>query len=94
MITLDEARRVASLARLGLTDAELAHLAPQLDAIVAYVAHLSEASTEGVEPLAHPLDAFGVFRDDEPASSLPTDEALRASPGRDGPYHSVPAVLE
>lgn len=93
-LSADEARWAAHLARLALSEAELATLTPQLASIVDYVAQLQSVDTEGVEPLAHPHDASCVFREDEPAPSLPAEEALANSPGRTGPYHSVPAVLE
>jgi aspartyl-tRNA(Asn)/glutamyl-tRNA(Gln) amidotransferase subunit C len=93
-LTLDQVRQIAHLARLELTDDELAVLAPQLDAIVDYMARLQEAPTAGVEPLAHALPVENVFRDDEPAASVPVDEALANAPARSGPYYAVPAVLE
>ena len=81
-LSLDDVRKIALLSRLELSDDELAVLAPQLDAIVGYVAQLSEAPTDGVEPLAHALPVSNVFRDDEPAGSLSVDEALAAAPQR------------
>jgi aspartyl-tRNA(Asn)/glutamyl-tRNA(Gln) amidotransferase subunit C len=93
-LSTDDARKAAHLARLALTEAELATLTPQLASIVEYVAQLQAVNTEGVEPLAHPHDSSCVFREDEPAPSLPAETALAQSPGRQGPYHSVPAVLE
>ena len=93
-LTAEQVRQIAHLARLELTDAELAVLAPQLDAIVAYMGQLQQVSTQGVEPLAHALPVENVFRDDEPAASLPVDEALANTPARRGPFYAVPAVLE
>jgi aspartyl-tRNA(Asn)/glutamyl-tRNA(Gln) amidotransferase subunit C len=97
-LTPDQVRQIAHLARLELSDAELAVLAPQLGAIVEYVDLLQQAPTEGVEPLAHALPVDNVFRDDEPAPSLPVDEALANAPARkkvEGQtYYAVPAVLE
>ncbi len=90
---------VAHLARLRLSDAELATMTAQLSAIVDYVAQLSEVDTEGVEPLAHALPVQNVFRDDEPAPSLSLDEALANAPDRrTGPrgeqFYGVPPVQE
>jgi aspartyl-tRNA(Asn)/glutamyl-tRNA(Gln) amidotransferase subunit C len=92
-------RDIAVLARLELSEAELQEMAPQLGAIVGYVAQLQEISTEGVEPLAHALPVSNVFRDDEPAPSLNVDEALANAPdrrrdGRGDRFYGVPAVLE
>ena len=93
-LTPDQVRQIAHLARLELTEAELVVLAPQLGAIVDYMAQLQQVPTDGVEPLAHALPIQNVFRDDEPADSLPVDEALANAPARRGPYYAVPAVLE
>ncbi len=93
-LTPDQVRQIARLARLELTEGELAVLAPQLDAIVEYVAQLRQAPTEGVEPLAHALPVENVFRDDDPGPSLTVDEALANAPARRGPFYAVPAVLE
>src|SRR5207253_1620265 len=61
---------VANLARLELTAAELAVMTGQLNRIVEYVDQLQSLNTDGVEPLAHPLDLANVFRADEPQPSL------------------------
>jgi aspartyl-tRNA(Asn)/glutamyl-tRNA(Gln) amidotransferase subunit C len=93
-LTPDDVRKIALLSRLELSDDELAVLGPQLDAIVGYVAQLSEAPTDGVEPLAHALPVQNVFRDDEPGESLPVEQALANAPAKRGAFFQVPAVLE
>lgn len=85
---------VAHLARLELTEAELAAMTPQLGAILDYVNQLQEIDTAGVEPLAHALDVANVFREDKPAPSLPVDEALANAPERRGDFYAVQAVLD
>ena len=93
-LSSDDVRWVAHLARLELSDAELATMTPQLSAILDYVTQLQQVNTDGVEPLAHPLKVSNVFRPDEPAPSLPVDQALANSPDRRGDYFGVPAVLD
>lgn len=97
-LSADQVRWIAHLARLELSEAELATLTPQLSAIVGYVAQLREVDTAGVEPLAHALPVQNVFRDDEPAPSLPVDEALANAPDRrevgGEQFYGVPAVLD
>lgn len=89
----DEVRKVARLARLELAEADLARLQPQIAAILDYVNQLQQLPTDGVEPLAHPLPVSNAFRDDEPAPSLPVDDALSNAPNRIGNYFGVPAVF-
>jgi aspartyl-tRNA(Asn)/glutamyl-tRNA(Gln) amidotransferase subunit C len=92
-LTIDEVHKVADLARLELTDAELDVMARQLSAIVDYINQLQQVNTDGVEPLAHALDVHDVFRADEPAPSLPPDEALANAPARKGNFYRVPPVF-
>jgi aspartyl-tRNA(Asn)/glutamyl-tRNA(Gln) amidotransferase subunit C len=98
-LTLEEARWVAHLARLDLTEAELNKTTRQLGAIVEYIDQLRRLDTEGVEPLAHALEVHNVFRADEPAPSLPVNEALANAPDRRKDakgdlFYGVPAVLD
>lgn len=93
-LSLDEVRKVAKLARLELSDADLALMQQQLSAIIDYVAQLNELDTTAVEPLAHPLPIDNVFRPDEPIASLPVDAALQNAPNRVGDYFGVPAVFD
>jgi aspartyl-tRNA(Asn)/glutamyl-tRNA(Gln) amidotransferase subunit C len=97
-LTAQEVSWVAHLARLELTEAELEAMTRQLSSIVDYVDQLKRVNTDGVEPLAHPLAVHNVFRADEPAPSLPADEALANAPDRRTArgelFYAVPAVLE
>jgi aspartyl-tRNA(Asn)/glutamyl-tRNA(Gln) amidotransferase subunit C len=97
-LTTEEVRWIAHLARLALTEAELAEMTEQLGAIVRYVAQLRQVDTTGVEPLAHALPVQNVFREDEPVPSLSVDEALANAPDRRShkgeQFYAVPAVLE
>ena len=93
-LSLDDVRWVAHLARLELSESELEMMARQLSSILDYVNQLQQVNTDGIEPLAHPLPLQNVFRADEPAPSLPVDEALANAPDRRGPFYAVPAVLD
>jgi aspartyl-tRNA(Asn)/glutamyl-tRNA(Gln) amidotransferase subunit C len=93
-ISLDEVRKVARLARLSPTDAELSALQHDLDAILGYVASLNEVDTEGVEPSDHALTQRSPLRPDSVREGLSREVALAAAPvAHDGGF-SVPKVLE
>lgn len=94
MLTLEQVKKVAALARLELSDADLGTMANQLNAILGYVDQLAAVPTDGVEPMAHPLPLQNVFRDDVPAPSLPVDAALQNAPTRLADFFGVPAVLD
>jgi aspartyl-tRNA(Asn)/glutamyl-tRNA(Gln) amidotransferase subunit C len=93
-LSREDVLQVARLARLELSADELTRMADQLNSILGYVEQIQKLNTEGVEPLAHPLPVQNVFRDDEPAPSLPIDEALSNAPNRVGDYFGVPAVFD
>jgi aspartyl-tRNA(Asn)/glutamyl-tRNA(Gln) amidotransferase subunit C len=94
MLSIDQVRWVAHLARLDLSEAELPVMARHLGAILDYVNQLQQVNTESVEPLAHALEIHNVFREDEPAPSLTVDAALANAPDRRGDFFGVPAVLD
>src|SRR5215813_1015100 len=93
-LSIDQVRKVARLARLELSEPDLARMQQQLSAILDYVEQLNTLDTEGVEPLAHPLPVQNVFRPDEEAPSLPVDAALANAPQRVENYFGVPAVFD
>ena len=93
-IHADQVKWVATLARLELSDADLAKMTQQLSGILSYVDQLKQVPTDGVEPLAHPMPRHNVFRDDVLTPSLSADAALSNAPDRQGDYFGVPAVLE
>jgi aspartyl-tRNA(Asn)/glutamyl-tRNA(Gln) amidotransferase subunit C len=90
MITRDEVLHVAKLARLELADDEVDRFTEQLSAILEAVDKVSELDLSDVEPTAHPLDVVNVWAPDEPAPSLPVDEALSNAPVREGGFFKVP----
>jgi aspartyl-tRNA(Asn)/glutamyl-tRNA(Gln) amidotransferase subunit C len=92
-LSRSDVEKVALLARLRLTDAELETITGQLADIVGYVDLLSEVNTNGVEPMAHAIELANVFRDDKVAASLPRGEALGNAPHHDERGYLVPAVL-
>ena len=92
-ITRQDIEKVSLLGRLQLSDAELATMSEQLAQIVAYVDHLAQVNTDGVEPMAHAIEQLNVFRDDRVTASLPREEALAGAPHRDARGYLVPAVL-
>ncbi len=93
-IDADQVRKVAKLARLALTDAEVEEFTGQLGAILGYVEKMNELNTTGVEPLAHCLPISNVFRADEVRESLGTEKTLANAPDRDGSFFRVPKILE
>ena len=90
----DQIRYVATLARLRLTDEEVARFAAQLDQILGHVDTLKSLKTDDVPPTSHAIPMANVFRRDALAPSLPTEAALANAPQREGPFFKVPRVLD
>ncbi len=93
MLTTEEVRKVAKLARLEFTEAELAQFTEQLGKIVNFVEQLSAVDTAGVEPMAHPLEVHSVLRSDAQQPSLAREQALANSPSHDDEFFLVPPVM-
>jgi len=93
-IDAEQVRKVAKLARLALSDAEIEEFTGQLGAILGYVEKMNELDTASVEPLAHCLPIRDVFRADEVRESLGTERTLANAPDRDGAFFKVPKILE
>ncbi len=83
---------LSRLARLGLTDAEMAAILPQLRAILAAVDRLQEADVSGVDPTAQVGGLYDVMRDDQVEPGLSADEALANAPSREAGLLRVPAI--
>lgn len=86
--------KVARLARLELSDDDLAHYGAQLEVILEHASRVQALDTADVEPTSHALDMANAFRADEPRASLDRDEVLSQAPDRDGDYFLVPRILE
>jgi len=89
-----DVRKVAMLARLSLSDEDVAMFARQLGDILDYVHKLNELDVEGVEPMAHAVDISNVFRRDEAVESPGSDRVLANAPKRRRGFFLVPKVLE
>jgi len=84
---------LGELARIRLTEDELAHLAPQLDVILASVASVAEVATADVPLTSHALPLTNVFREDVVAPSLPVEAVLAAAPATEDGRFRVPRIL-
>jgi aspartyl-tRNA(Asn)/glutamyl-tRNA(Gln) amidotransferase subunit C len=90
-ITREQVLHVAKLARLALTEEEVARLGAQLDAILDAVSKVSELDLDDVPPTSHPLDLVNVFGEDEPRLSLDPEDVLALAPdAEDGAFRVPP----
>jgi aspartyl-tRNA(Asn)/glutamyl-tRNA(Gln) amidotransferase subunit C len=86
--------RLADLARIELSDAELARLAPQLDVILEAVASVGEVAGEDIPPTSHAVPLVNVMRADEVGVSWPPEAMLAGAPAAEEQRFKVPRILE
>jgi len=84
---------VAKLARLEVTDQEVAKYTQQIANILGYVEQLNKLDTSNVEPLTHPLDVKNVFREDVVKPSLTQAEVLSNGPEIQSGHFKVPKIM-
>lgn len=92
-LTVQDVMKVASLARLRLSEDELKSFTPQLARVLSYVELLDELDVSDVAPMAHAVEQQNVLRDDVARPSLTRAEALQNAPKSDGRFFLVPPVL-
>ena len=92
-ISRDEVARIADLARIDLSDAELDHLAPQLNVILESVSSIQGVAGDDVPATSHPIPMTNVFRDDVTRPSLPRDVVLAGAPAAEDDRFRVPRIL-
>ncbi len=89
-ITKEEVLHVARLARLELSDDDVAKFQEQLSDILEAVSKVSELDLSDVPPTAHPLEIANAWAEDVPRDCLPLDEVFANAPDRDGDYFRTP----
>lgn len=92
-ITEQEVRETAALARIALSDAEVAHMQRDLDAILTYMEKLAAIDVSGVEPMTHAVTTTMPLREDEVGPHLGAKEALAGAPRREEDFFAVPRII-
>ena len=96
-ISKEDVLKVAALANLELTDAEVDSYRGHLDDILTYIEKLNEVDTSGVEPLAQVVAATeddSALREDVVVRADVITEVLQGAPDPEAPYFRVPRVIE
>lgn len=92
-ISPDDVAHVAKLARLALTEDELATFTGQLDAVLDHAADVEALDLDDVPPTSHPYPLQNVLRDDVVVPSLDRGEVLAQAPEVEDHQFKVPPVL-
>lgn len=94
MLSVDDIRRLARLARLEITAAEIPDVSAKLSSIVAMVDQLQAVPTAGVSPMAHPLDRPQRLREDRVTETDHHEVYQRNAPLVERDLYLVPKVIE
>ena len=87
-------RRIAHLARIAVTDAEVPHLQGELNAMLAFVEQLSEVDVDGVEPMTSVTPMEMKKRRDEVTDGGIPEAILKNAPAAQDGFFLVPKVIE
>ena len=94
MLSLDQIRRVADLARLELSEAEIVAMQQELNGILALVDQMGAVDTEGVEPMSHPQAATQRLREDRVTEVDQRELFQSIAPQVEDGLYLVPKVIE
>jgi aspartyl-tRNA(Asn)/glutamyl-tRNA(Gln) amidotransferase subunit C len=93
-IPREEVVHVATLARLGLTEAEIALFGEQLGSILAHIQALSDLDVSGIPPTAQVIPLTNVERRDEVRPCLPREAVLANAPRQEDGFFRVAPVFD
>lgn len=93
-ISVDEVKKVAGLARLGIPEERLEEYSTKLNSILGMMEQLSAIDTKGVEPLSNPLDSLQRLREDVITETNQRDKYQTIAPEVEEGLYLVPKVIE
>ena len=95
-MSVDQAtvRRIAHLARIAVSDGEVAHLQGELNAILSFVEALGDVDVDGVAPMTSVIPMTMKMRADVVNDGFIADSILANAPEREDDFFVVPKVVE
>ena len=95
-MSVDQAavRRIARLARIAVTEAEIPHFQGEINAILGFVEQLNAVDVEGVEPMTSVTPMRLSMREDKVTDGGNAARVLGNAPAREDDFYVVPKVVE
>jgi aspartyl-tRNA(Asn)/glutamyl-tRNA(Gln) amidotransferase subunit C len=93
-LTTEDVKKIAHLARLGIAEQDVEHYAHDLSGMLAMMTQMGNLDTQGVKPMAHPLDQTQRLRVDEVAESDQRAHFQRIAPQTEAGLYLVPKVID
>ncbi len=95
MVTKEEVKHIAKLAKLKFTDKEIEKLQIELNSVLEYIDKLNELDLENVKPLENINETIeNVLREDKVEPGVTREEALKNAPAKTENFFKVPKVLD
>lgn len=86
--------KVADLARIAITEEEIAALIPDMNKILTFMEKLNELDTTGVEPLVYMNSEENVWREDKVKQEISVSEGLKNAAVHNENFFLVPKIIE
>ena len=93
MLSIDEVKKVAEMARIDLSDAEVEKFQKDLSSVLDYVAELQQVATDGLEIVSSVTGLENVERTDSPVLADIQEDLIANAPGRKDRYYKVKSIL-
>ena len=93
-ITHADVKKIARLSRIRVEEAEVEHLAGELNGILGWIEQLQEVDVEGVEPMTSAVDVEAPMREDLVTDGEKRDEILANAPKEEDGFFVVPRSVE
>ncbi|MET0250329.1 MAG: Asp-tRNA(Asn)/Glu-tRNA(Gln) amidotransferase subunit GatC [Sphingobium sp.] len=93
-IDLQTVKKIASLSRISMRDAEAEAMVPELNKILEWVEQLGEVDVTGVEPMTAVIPNHLRLRDDAVTDGNVRDKVLANAPQPEHGFFTVPKVIE
>lgn len=96
MIKKEEVKRIAKLARMGLTEEEVKRFQKDLSSVLDYFELLQKINTKKTDPTFHAMQNYfkeNAVRKDKAEQSVVADDLLKLTPSKKGHYIKVKSVF-
>jgi aspartyl-tRNA(Asn)/glutamyl-tRNA(Gln) amidotransferase subunit C len=93
-LEMTEVKKIAQLAAIAIEPDELDVVGAKLSNILDLFAQLEEANTDGVDPMAHPLDQTQRLREDRVTEQDQREKFQAIAPATENGLYLVPKVIE
>ncbi len=93
MISKDEVKHIAGLARIGVSEKDIEKFSKDLSVVLDWVKELQEVDVTGIEPMAHITGTENVIREDKSREFSGKDKIVELFPGKKDGYGKVKSIL-